>query len=98
MFYDRRRKEILFSITEASLKVEGDWHFREINIMDLKVCAQVETVLSFLLYTIIIKYTTCIIGERAVSCGINRCKDPIQCGSTLFCVLVQLNPTTYLTA
>ena len=41
MFYDRKRKEVLSSTTEASLKVEGDWHSRGMSIMDLKVHAQV---------------------------------------------------------
>ena len=41
MFYDRKRKEVLSSTTEASLKVEGDRHSRGMSIMDLKVHTQV---------------------------------------------------------
>ena len=85
MFYDRKRKEILSSTTEASLKVEGDRHFQGMNIMDLKVHAQVGTLLFWLfLYNYNKVYNCCIIaGERAVSHGINRYKDPILCGSTI---------------
>jgi hypothetical protein len=41
MFYDRKRKEVLSSTTEASLKVDGDRHSRGMSIMDVKVHAQV---------------------------------------------------------
>ena len=41
MFYDRKRKEVLSSTTEASVKVEGGRHARGLSIMDLKVHAQV---------------------------------------------------------
>lgn len=41
MFYERKRKELLTSTTEASKKVEGDRHTKGQSIVDLKVHAQV---------------------------------------------------------
>lgn len=41
MFYERRRKEVLTSTTEASRKVEGDRHSKGQSIDDLKVHTQV---------------------------------------------------------
>ena len=86
MFYDRKRKEVLSSTTEASLKVEGDRHSRGMSIMDLKVHAQVRFFffLQFIHVCHNITYNCYIIaGERAVSCGIGRCKDPILCATAV---------------
>ena len=41
LFYERRRKEVLTSITEATRKVEGDRHSRGQSIVDSKVHTQV---------------------------------------------------------
>ena len=41
MFYERKRKEVLSSTTEASRKIEGDRHTKGQNIVDSKVHAQV---------------------------------------------------------
>lgn len=41
MFYERKRKEILYSTTEASRKIEGDRHTKGQSIDNLKVHAQV---------------------------------------------------------
>ena len=41
MFYERRRKELLTSTTEATRKVEGDRHSKGQSIVDLKVHTQV---------------------------------------------------------
>ena len=41
VFYERKRKELLTSTTEASRKVEGDRHTRGQSIADSKVHVQV---------------------------------------------------------
>ena len=41
MFYERRRKELLTSTTEATRKVEGDRHSKGQSTVDLKVHTQV---------------------------------------------------------
>ena len=37
MFYERTRKELLSSTTEATRKVESDWHSKGQSTVDLKV-------------------------------------------------------------
>ena len=41
MFYERKRKQLLTSTTEASRNVEGDRHAKGQSIADIKVRAQV---------------------------------------------------------
>ena len=41
MFYDRKRKEIISSTSDASKRVEGNRHANGMSIVDSKVHAQV---------------------------------------------------------
>ena len=91
MFYERKRKEVFTSITEASMKVEGNRHALGLKIMDLKVHVQVMIIYSAHVQQHLITYyrrkKTCILWIQVIQktntlwtyCHLHVHKNPTAC-------------------
>ena len=86
MFYERKRKELLTSTTEASRKVEGDRHTKGQSIVDLKVHTQViwHSNACWCAYYVCLYIFNGTTGRRkSLPSGFKWFKNTVHCGRTI---------------